>query len=381
MSPTLLTETIEPLVGYIKKYGQTPEAYLLNVFKSHDVVLLAEEHAIRHNLELAHRMIPLLYQAGVYAFGMEFGASEDQAELDQLVTGSTYDEDAARQIMFHYNTGWAYQEYLEIYRTTWALNRSLPESARKFRILNLSYQYNWAEAPVVRTPANAQKIYHRGPVDAYRSVIVRREILDKNEKILILTGTPHAFTRYRIPLFDFNAPDFVRFEERNLGQLLYQHAPEKVFCVLLHQPFDSLREGGARKVYPARGVVDQVMAKFPSLAVGFDLVGSPFGNLPDDSYYASGYQDFQLAQLADGYIYLQPFAAYQGCTLDEAFLTQTNWPEAQRQFPDPDWHRRPQTLSEYWQQIRSYVDIQQRLAGLEQPLDWPEESGDTHFPG
>jgi hypothetical protein len=146
MSPTLLTGTIEPLVEYLTKDGQTPEAYLLNIFRSRDVVLLAEEHAIRHNLELAHRMIPLLYQAGVYTFGMEFGASEDQIELDQLVTGSDYDEEKARQIMFHYNTGWAYQEYLEIYRMAWSFNRSLPASVRKFRILNLSYQYNWAEA-------------------------------------------------------------------------------------------------------------------------------------------------------------------------------------------------------------------------------------------
>ena len=381
MSSALFPETIEPLVAHLKKHWQTPDLYLLNVFKTYDVVLLAEEHAIRHNLELAHKMIPLLYQSGVYTFGMEFGASEDQAELDQLVTGPTYNEDTARQIMFRYNTGWAYKEYLEIYRAAWALNRSLPTSARKFRILNLSYRYNWTDAPVVRTPENAQEIYHRGPVDAYRAEIVRKEVLGRGEKILILTGTPHAYTRYRIPLFDFNAPNFVRFEERNLGQLLYRYAPERVFCVLLHQPFDSLRDGSARKVYPARGVLDQVMARFPGQAVGFDLVDSPFGNLPDNSYYASGYQDFHLAQLADGYIYVQPFAAFQGCTLDENFLTEVNWPEAQRQFPDPDWHRRPQTLSEYWQQIRSYVDIQQRLAGLEPLPGCPEASGDAHFPG
>ena len=48
-------------------------------------MLLAEDHGIRHNLKLVHALIPWLYQAGVYTLGMEFGASEDQADLDQLV--------------------------------------------------------------------------------------------------------------------------------------------------------------------------------------------------------------------------------------------------------------------------------------------------------
>jgi len=358
------TESVTPLRTYLSTYWQTPEQYIVNTFRQHDVVLLAEDHAICHNLQLAHTLIPLLYQAGVRHFGMEFGASEDQSDLDALVTAAHYDEDTARRLMFNYNVGWAFKEYLDIYRAAWALNRTLPPSAPKFRILNLSYRYQWEGAPVVRTPENARMIYHRGPVDGYRAARVRSEVLDKGEKVLILTGTPHAFTRYRIPLYDFNADGFVRFEERNLGQRLYQLAPERVFCILLHQPFPSQWQGGAELVFPARGAIDQVMATYDDRRVGFDLKGTPFGELIEDSYYATGSTDFRLGQLADGYVYERPFADFAGCTLDEAFLTQENWPEAQRQFPDPDWHQRPETLAEYWAQIRSYVDIPQRYRTL-----------------
>jgi hypothetical protein len=100
-----------------------------------------------------------------------------------------------------------------------------------------------------------------------------------------------------------------------------------------------------------------VMTTFADKRVGFDLPDSPFGALPDDSHYASGYADFRLRDLADGYIYDRPFAQFEGCTLDPSFLTAENWPEAQRQFPDPDWHRRPQSLDEYWAQIRAYNDM------------------------
>lgn len=360
----LAVEAVNALRAYLDTHWQTPEAYIVSAFQTRDVVLLAEDHGIRHNLQLVHRLIPLLHQVGVTNLGMEFGASEDQAALDQLVTAQTYDEDQARRLMFNYNVGWAFQEYLDIYRTAWAFNRTLPAAAPRFRILNLSYKFNWAAAPTVRTPANARQIYRHGPVDAYRAERTCREVLDRGEKILILTGTPHAFTHYPLPIFDFNAPGFVRWEKRNLGQLLYQQFPERVFCILLHQPFASRWQGGAAQVYPARGAIDQVMAEYADKRVGFDLRDSPFGALPDDSFYASGHDDFRLRQLADGYVYERPLPHYEGCTLDEAFLTEANWPEAQRQFPDPDWHPRPETLADYWAQIRSYVDIANRYRSL-----------------
>lgn len=360
----LSPEAVARLAAYLVDHWQTPEQYVASLFGEHDVVLLGEEHAIRHNLAMAQGLLPVLHRAGVLNFGMEFGAFEDQAALDALVTGERYDEDAARRLMFNYNSGWAFREYMDIYRAAWAFNRALPPAARPMRVLNLSYRYDWADAPPVRTPANARRIYHRGPVDAFRAGVVRREVLDKGEKVLILTGTPHAFTRYRIPLYDFNAPDFVRFEERNLGQLLYKLAPERVACILLHHAFDSKQYGGAQRVHPAGGAIDQALAGFANQRVGFDLVGSPLGDLPDDSYYATGYEGFCLSQLADGYIYDRPFVEFESCTLDEAFLSETNWPEAQRQFPDPDWHRRPATLDAYWLQIRTLADVPARYAAL-----------------
>ena len=360
----LSPEAVAHLAAHLAKHWQTPEQYVASLLTTRDVVLLGEEHAIRHNLEMAKELIPVLYRVGVHNFAMEFGAAEDQAEMDARVTGERYDEDAARRLMFNYNSGWAFREYMDIYRAAWAFNRTLPPAARPVRVLNLSYRYDWADAPLVRTPANARRIYHSGPVDAFRAEVVRREVLDKGEKVLILTGTPHAFTRYRIPLYDFNAPDFVRFEERNLGQLLHKLAPERVACVLLHQAFDSQQHGGAQRVHPAAGAIDQVMAGFADKRVGFDLVGSPFGDLPDDSYYATGYEGFHLSQLAEGYIYDRPFTEFESCTLDEAFLSEANWPEAQRQFPDPDWHTRPASLDAYWTQIRALADVPARYATL-----------------
>jgi hypothetical protein len=57
-----------------------------------------------------------------------------------------------------------------------------------------------------------------------------------------------------------------------------------------------------------------------------------------------------------------PFADYRGCTVDEAFLTEENWPEARAQWPDPHWRSRPDSPADYWRAVGEYVDIGQRYA-------------------
>ncbi|MBL8268342.1 ChaN family lipoprotein [Steroidobacter sp.] len=357
-STPLADAEAQRLATYLKEHGATPEQYILSKVKRYDVVLLGEEHRVKHNLELAHRLIPQLYQAGVYNFGMEFGASEDQAALDALVTGERYDESVARRLMFNYNVGWVFKEYMDIYRVAWAFNRSLPVGARKFRILNLSYKFNWDGFNGVGTPDNMQRVFPKGDTERYRVDLIQREVLSKGDKILILTGTGHAYTRYTLPVNDYLSEGFYRLEDRSMGNLLYRLAPGKVFNILLHRPFYSQTGGPDDLVQPAGGALEQVMAKRRNAPVGFDLVGTPLGELRDDSYFAIGHQDFRLHDLADGYVFVKPLRAAEACTIDEKFLTEQNWLEAQRQHPAfPDLSGRPKSLEAYWRSIREYADI------------------------
>ncbi|MCL4548304.1 MAG: hypothetical protein M1495_07030 [Bacteroidetes bacterium] len=357
--PTPLSKEKESqLIEYLKNNWASPEEYITGKFKNYDVVLLAEDHRIKHNLLLVQSLIPHLYKTGVYNIGMEFGASEDQAALDSLVTAKNYDEDKARKLMFNYNVGWAFKEYIDVYRKAWEFNNTLPDGARKFRIVNLSYKYDWSGYNGVRTPENVRKVFHKGGTESYRAALVKKEILDKHEKILIITGTIHGFTRYAIPMFDYNAENFCMLDDRYMGNLIYKYSNKKACTILLHFPFYSQTLGYGRLMYPANGAIDQVMKNFVNKRVGFDLSGTPFGELRDTSFYSTGYNDFKMSDIADGYIYQMPFNEYEGCTIDDKFLTKENWSEAQKQFPDPDINPRPKSLEEYYQKIRDYADIQ-----------------------
>lgn len=364
-SQPLSDERAAELASYLAANAATPEDYIVGKFGRYDVVFLAEDHGIKHNLLLAQRLIPRLYAAGVYTFGMEFGAAEDQAELDALVTGKRYDAAVARRLMFNFNVGWAYREYMDIYRAAWKLNRSLPPGARKFRVLNLSYRYDWAAYDEGRTPTVLARVHHRGNPEVFRAEVVRREILAKGEKILILAGNSHAFTRFAQPVDDYLSVGFYRLETRYMGGLLYAQAPDKVFTIQLHRAFDSQTAGGAALVYPAGGALEQVMSRLPGRRVGFDLVGTPLGELRDYSYYAIANPDLRLRDLADGYVYEKPLTEFEGCTIDQRFVTAANWAETRERYPDfPRIDPWPASPREYLRKLEEYCDIAQRYRSL-----------------
>lgn len=349
---------VEKSVEYLSQNSKNPDDYIVATFKNRDVILLAEDHRVKENLDFLCSLIPKLYNAGVYNIGMEFGASEDQLKLDSLVNASQYSEDLARQLMFNYNTGWAFKEYMDVYKAVWKFNKSLSNGKPKFRVINLSYRYHWSSFTGVRTPENMKVVFYNGNPETFRFNIVDKEILKKNQKIIIITGDIHAFTKYKFPVYDYLAKDFVRFENSWFGNLLYKKLGNKVFSILLHKPFGNYPNRKPYLVSPANGEVEKIMARLNYPKAGFDLATTPLGQLKDNSYYSMGYPNLKFSDIYDGYIFLKPLKNLHGCTIDTLFLNDKNWVSAVENMPDPDWRQRPKSLKEYWKQIYDFADIE-----------------------
>lgn len=359
------SDEIENALQYLSNNNKTPEEYIASKFATKDIILLAEEHRVKENLLLVKNLIPVLYKNKVYNLGMEFGASEKQAKLDSLISAPEYNEDLARRLMFYYNSGWAFKGYTDLYRAAWLFNKSLPKSAKKFRILNLSYRYNWSSFSGQRTPEKMKKVFYKGNTETYRFGIVEKEIIAKREKILILTGDIHAFTKYKFPVYDFLGQDFVRLEDGYFGNQLYAKYPQLVYSVLLHKPFANRPETKPDLVSPANGKIEIIMEKLQNKPIGFDLVDTPIGKLRDDSYYSIGHNNFTLENFYDGYVFLKPIKKLSGCDIDSDFLTTNNWNEAQENLADPDWRPRPTSVEDYWKQILDYGDVSKKYAEVD----------------
>lgn len=356
-------QNFKEVVDYLKENGTSPDKYLIGKFMHYDVILLAEDHAIRDNLLFVKEMIPTLYKNGVFTIGMEFGANEQQYQLDSLLSATDYDFQMARDIMFAYNVGWAYQEYMDLYYTAWKLNRSLSDDAKKFRILNLSYQYDWSNFQGERTPENMNEVFHKGTPDMFRAKVVEKEIIQKEGKILILTGTYHAFSKYQMPIYCEYCDYFCDFNDQMLGNRLYNKYPDKVISLALHQPFPGKPNGEYGLRSPADGKIESIMSELKHQPMGFDL-DSIVGDLPDNSFYSTCYPDFKLGQLFDGYIFLKPFSQLQGCEIDSKFFLGRNWKEIHSQIPDPDWRGDLNNINEFKSQIENYANLQKRYVEL-----------------
>ncbi len=339
-------ENFEKLAGIIKTKSVSPEEYVIQKFKNNDVVLLGERHIVKQNLVFVQHLIPLLYKAGVHTIGMEFGAYENQQRMDSLTTAAGFSDKLAEKMMFDYNVTWAYREYVAVARAAWAFNQTLPKSAKPFRILNLSYIFDWEKFTGRRDGETMRAVFSKGTVDQFRADVIEHEVLAKKGKILALVGTPHAYTRYGSPYFLFNGDNFCGFDRQWLGNRLYENHPGKVFNILLHQSFIKKTGETYQSISPLDGLIEKLMQANSNKPAGFDLINSDIGRLEDTSINATCYPNFTIGQLFDGYIFLKPLNELEGCTVIEGFVNESNITHALKQFPDPDWHPRITSLQE-----------------------------------
>ncbi|WP_163308393.1 alpha/beta hydrolase-fold protein [Dysgonomonas sp. 521] len=363
-SPFLNSQTTyQPEYNYIRDNGIEPSTYLVSKFQRYDLVLLGEDHGIKNHLDFVQDLIPQLYRNGVTNLCMEFGAFEMQARLDSLLNADKYDEQTARDMMFYYNVGWAYKEYTDIYRKVWEFNKTLPAGKKKFRIVNISYQYDWSEFGLPRNPENMSKVFYRGTPDDFRTRIIEKEVIEKNEKALIYMGLVHVFTKYKMPVLKMNNDDFCDYDTGFVGNRLYRKYPDKVFNIMFHLPFEAKTKAKGFWGSPADGAIEVIMNMNGNKPVGFDLDNTPLGRLPDNSVFSMCYNDFRMEDFFDGYIFISPFKNMTGCTMDSLFFKGRDWKEIKRQMPDPDWHTAG-NLDDYYKQISDYVDIKKRYADV-----------------
>ena len=353
---------IQELQEYILAHQQSPEDYILELFNEYEVVCLGEWHRINHDQQLIRSLIPKLYEKRIFILAMEFARSQDQPMIDQLLAGDTFDESLARRLLFNWNPRWAFQDYLEIYRTAWELNATLTDRDPKFRILGINCTTDWS---YIKTKADLEvdslrrKVW-RGCGEIEWASYVFHEV-EKGDQMLVYCGLHHAFTEYLQPIVD-DEGKFIRFEEDRMGRYLFDAMGKSVATVCLHGPWYAAGGYDDAKVRPVDGVIDEVMASLGDKfqPVGFDVKNSPFGNLaPTGSVYSAGYDGFTLGDFCDGWIYQKPFSEYETSKFIDEFFTEENLPQAREQASNP-WFRNA-TLEDFIRVGRDGLEKQQKM--------------------
>ena len=355
---------VDSLRAYIKAHSQAPEDYIVSKFKKYDYVFVGEYHKIKQDQLLIQKLIPILYTAGIYNLGIEFGNHDYQPQIDSLTTAGDYDANKARWVTFKWSTWWGYQEYEDLFRAAWQLNRSLPAGARKFRVVALNYAPDYRKLTQEGGQENWKQVNYRGDQDSYMARMILDEFVHKGEKALIYSGSHHAFTAYHQPDCDFNPLKFYRFETGRMGNLVHDSIPDRVFNIFLHSPWMTIR-GENDYESPIMGAIDTVMTAFKNPRFGFDCEGTPFGELRDTmAYYSVGYKDFKLADFCDGYIYQSDFCTLEGGTPDTLFVSEENLQEAIKGIMTWKGQQNYKTVADFSNTFKYYTDPAVLFPGL-----------------
>ncbi|MGI5173605.1 hypothetical protein H0R92_08400 [Treponema sp. OMZ 840] len=314
---------------YLQNNYISPEDYIIEKFKDYDVVILGEMHRIKHDPLLVQNLMPLLHKNGIYTVAIEFALYEDQDRIDTLVTAEEYDETLARSVhlnSFCIGLG-GYHEYCDIFKAAWQVNKNLPSGVQKMRVLGVNDRLYWSEAKSREDtvkPEIRKKIF-RDFSEKNWADRVKKEVLDKGEKVLCYCGMHHAFSKYRQPAV--SGGRFIRFGDVRFGNYLYEEKKDKVFTISLHYPWFPVEGYDKDSVLPADGMIDTLLVSLPKnkRRFGFDTAGTPMGDFTGStSLYKFGYDNFTLKDFCDGYICQGTFGDYEGVTAIKDFINETN---------------------------------------------------------
>jgi hypothetical protein len=338
--PGMRKADLDKLVAYASSARRSPVEEVIRSFDAHDVVFLGEYNWIREHAELVKSLLPALHAAGVRSLGFEFALAENQAEIDALLAAPAWDEAAARRILFQWKVIWGFQEYLDVVRAAWDLNRGLPAGTQPLRIVGLGVRQNWELVKSEKDAENAevlQKVLAAGIPDEYMAQVIQREFLDRGVKALVYCSLQHAFTRYRTTEYEKTMKDKGFTETRRAGNILYDRVGSRVATLALHAPWpDSYARTGL--AFPADGAIDSLLLALPQelRAAGWDTAGTPIGSLGITSGgYATGHKNLTLADFCDGYIATGPITTLHAATAVADFVPADQSDYAARNFPGP----------------------------------------------
>ncbi|MBN2070140.1 MAG: ChaN family lipoprotein [Candidatus Krumholzibacteriota bacterium] len=361
--PAISAELQKEMENWFAANGRAPGDYVSGLFNDHDVVLLGEMHRFKHDELFVQKLIPRLHAEGVNLLATEFARRTDQALLDSLVLASRWDEDLGREILFEGFMPWGFREYLDIFRTAWKVNSERPAGRPPFRVIGvnntLKYEHfkseaDWNDPEVWKLVAGDQT-----EADWALPVI---EAVRSGEKVLVHCGIHHAFTGFRQPVVVDGR--FERFSQGRFGNHIREAIGERAVTVALHAPWSSAAGYNSEYVHPANGRIDAFMLSRGGgpFEMGFDVAGSPLGDLPiGNAVYGHGYDPFTLSTFCDGYIYTKPVSRYEPVTYIEGWINDSNLERAHAVAMNPLW--REFSVEQLNAGCKSYMEDHKKFYG------------------
>jgi uncharacterized RDD family membrane protein YckC len=323
------------LVNWVNKNAQTPEDFAIQMVSKHKLTIFGEMHGVKDNLDFFNRIIPDLYlKAGVRCIGMECIPSSMNEKLIELVNGKEFNTELAMQIARSQPwKSWGFKEYWDVLETVWNLNKSLPESSRKMRIVGIDTDWEgprlamalpggsddglknvpvWEKLKFFTAIGDFVKVIYREELLARNT---EKEIIEKEGKGVVWIGSAHSSLNYGYPIVKNNS---ILFIKARFGLILSQKYKDKVGQILLWHTTAAFES----KDKSLDNFLETIMCKRDTLPVGISIENSAFGTLRDSSaHYFNTYRSICFKDITQGLIFLKPLNKLRKCTWTQNYIS------------------------------------------------------------
>jgi hypothetical protein len=299
----------EALRKWWQAHGQPPVDYVVSKFDRHDWVFLGEYHRIRDDLDLLIELIPAIHnRTPVRHLAVEFLCRTATATANELLTAPSHERRGIINFLRSQSPDWAYEEYIELFRTTWESNQVFGEERGPFRFVGLHPCIDWEVVNYSPDPAAvAAEIEAQDRYDEIMARELTENLLEPGLPALVYTGIAHSTARFVEHRYG-TADQLLRMG----NMVLREPWSDRMFFIALHAPFWDA--GTGNDIYPFDGLLDRAMLAHRA-PVGFDVAGSPVERLTHQRRSERSITAYEFGELYDGYImHARPLKEAVGAT-------------------------------------------------------------------
>lgn len=293
-------DDVTPFVDFLSDVKTSPEDFIIDMLRSHKLVINGEIHRRKVSWDMLKRLIssPEFPEVAGCVF-MEL-PSHLQPLMDKFLSQETLDSDIIIKIFQdeQLNGWWDRGEY-EFLCKLWEINRHLPED-KKIRVVLADYQIPYSSI------ANEEEAREKEDRNSHMADVVVSSInkAEDSRNNLFLVGCGHA---YKSKQSGFASSAYGKDADMTAGaQIADRLGKENVFTVFQH--ILSTDNSGRNKSALRGGIFDLAFEKNGNRPVGFKLADSPFGKEPFDGIYEIKYNTAtgNYEDNFDGYLFLAP---------------------------------------------------------------------------
>ena len=286
----------QSLLAWWQTNGETPVDYVISRFDASDWVFLGEYHRIRDDVRLVADLIPALHRrTRVRHLALESLCRTRTDAANKLINSPSYDRAEVIDFLRGQDPSWAYEEYLELYRTAWESNRAFGEDRGVFSFVGLDPCIDWEVVNYSENREDAERELNKR--DRYDEIMANElvtKLLEPRHPALVFTGTAHSTARF-VEYRHGTDEQLVR-----MGNMVRREPwADRMFFIALHAPFWDA--GVKEDIYPFDGILDRAMA-LRRAAVAFDVGASPAAHLKHARQSERSITSYEFGELYDGYI-------------------------------------------------------------------------------